>query len=168
MVPDVSKGKQKADKLHWTEHGTLCENRGMSQEGQRPNRSIVNWLGLGALVLMVVGLIRLSGGNRPPAELPQPSPSLPLAGEMTSPTAPASPELVGLTPSPTRQTPPASDLDSPLPASLTSPLSADLSSPLPSPVVSLPPTPTSPVQVDGFYLTVLHTNDTWGYLLPCG
>jgi hypothetical protein len=140
----------------------------MTQEEQRSNRSILNWLGLGALVLLVVGLVRLSGGNRPPAELPQASPSPVTAEDLVSPTRPASPDLVGLTPSPTRQTPPEADLDSPLPASLTSPLSADLSSPLPSPVVSLPPTPTPPVQVDGFHLTVLHTNDTWGYLLPCG
>ena len=140
----------------------------MSQEQQRPNRSIVNWLGLGALVLLVVGLVRLSGGNRPPSELPQPSPSPFMAGDLASPTAPASPDLVDLTPAPTRQTAPAVDLDSPLPASLTSPLPADLNSPLPSPVVSLPPAPLSPANVDDFQLTVLHTNDTWGYLLPCG
>jgi hypothetical protein len=140
----------------------------MSQKRQRPNRSIVNWLGLAALVLLVVGLIRLSGGNRPPAELPQSSPSPVTEGDLASPTEPTSADLVGPTPSPTRQTPSEADLDSPLPASLTSPLSADLNSPLPSPVVSLPTALPPPAQADGLQVTVLHTNDTWGYLLPCG
>ena len=53
----------------------------------------------------------------------------------------------------------AQDLSSPLPAALLSPISAVQESPLPSPTRFAEP---------GFHLTVLHTNDTWGYLNPCG
>jgi hypothetical protein len=87
------------------------------------------------------------------------------------------------------------DLSSPLPAALLSPMSpaqesplpgtsratlapTALSSPLPSPtaVPELPvatPSPTAPsltrpIGPDDFQVTVLHTNDTWGYLNPCG
>jgi 2',3'-cyclic-nucleotide 2'-phosphodiesterase (5'-nucleotidase family) len=52
---------------------------------------------------------------------------------------------------------PAPKLGNPLP--LSSPLGA-----LKSPVVL--PMATAPAA--SFQLTVLHTNDTWGYLFPCG
>jgi 2',3'-cyclic-nucleotide 2'-phosphodiesterase (5'-nucleotidase family) len=41
-----------------------------------------------------------------------------------------------------------------------SPLASPAKSPVASPAVTLPPA--------SFQLTVLHTNDTWGYLFPCG
>lgn len=45
---------------------------------------------------------------------------------------------------------------------LSSPLGAQRS-PLAQPSAPAAPLPSSP-----FSLTVLHTNDTWGYLAPCG
>jgi hypothetical protein len=45
------------------------------------------------------------------------------------------------------------------PSPLASPLGA-LESPVASPAVTL--------SLASFQLTVLHTNDTWGYLVPCG
>ena len=45
------------------------------------------------------------------------------------------------------------------PSPLVSPLGAP-KPPVASPAVTLPPA--------SFQLTVLHTNDTWGYLFPCG
>jgi len=45
------------------------------------------------------------------------------------------------------------------PSPLASPLGAP-KSPVASPAVTLSPA--------SFQLTVLHTNDTWGYLFPCG
>lgn len=48
------------------------------------------------------------------------------------------------------------------PSPLSSPLGA-LRSPLPQPTAPAARQPSST-----FSLTVLHTNDTWGYLLPCG
>lgn len=44
-----------------------------------------------------------------------------------------------------------------------SPLLSPMRSPI-SPVAS----PTATVPPASLQLTVLHTNDTWGYLLPCG
>jgi len=41
-----------------------------------------------------------------------------------------------------------------------SPLASPDKSPVASPAVTLSPA--------SFQLTVLHTNDTWGYLFPCG
>jgi len=155
MAHEVSKVKGKVDKPHWTGESNLCENRGMSQEQQRTGRSVGSWLGLGVLVLLAVGLVRLSAVNHPATESAEPSPSPFTALEPTlpSPTLPASPV--------------PTELSSPLPASFASPLPAGLNSPLPSPS-PLPPTPPSPAEVDGFQLTVLHSNDTWGYLVPCG
>lgn len=127
----------------------------MSQEQQHAGRSVGSWLVLGVLVLLVVGLVRLSAVNQPAAEPAEPSPSVFTALELASP----SPTLLA-SPVPT-------ELSSPLPASFASPLPAGLNSPLPSPS-PLPSTPPSPAEVDGFQLTVLHSNDTWGYLLPCG
>ena len=94
-------------------------------------KSIYNWLGLGVLALIVLGLGYVTMSSRPETK-PDEAPSPPLL-------------------------PP-----SPLTAS--SPLSADLASPLPT---QAPPTLTTEAILP-FELTVLHTNDTWGYLLPCG
>jgi len=41
-----------------------------------------------------------------------------------------------------------------------------LSSAAPTPTPTIPPTPTPTPQP--ITLTVLHTNDTWGYVRPCG
>ena len=38
---------------------------------------------------------------------------------------------------------------------------------LPSPTVVSPPAP-SPVTKGTLGLTIVHSNDTWGYLAPCG
>ena len=110
-------------------------------------RSILNWLGLGVLALLVVGLIWQSGGVRPTDE----------------PKGTVSPAFFTL------------DLSSPLPAAMLSPVSAALNSPLPEqesapmpPLMATPIPTTVPADVTGLQLTVLHTNDTWGYLLPCG
>ncbi len=94
------------------------------------HKSIYNWLGLGVLALIVLGLgyVTMSGRTetKPDETLsPPPLPPSPLAS---------------------------------------SPLSADLASPLPT---QAPPTLTAEAILP-FELTVLHSNDTWGYLLPCG
>ena len=71
----------------------------------------------------------------------------------------------------------SSPLSSPLGTVLASPLPMTLASPLPTPsltpslVPSLSPTvrPTIAARPEtALALGVLHTNDTWGYLLPCG
>ena len=95
------------------------------------HKSIYNWLGLGVLALIVLGLGYLTMSGRPETESDE-------------------------TPSP----PPSSSLTVSSP--LSSPLSADLASPLPT---QAPPTAEA---ILPFELTVLHSNDTWGYLLPCG
>lgn len=111
----------------------------MQQHDHSVQRSVLNWLGLVILALVVVGLVYASGKGQSRSEREDVRP-------FSSPTA---------------------ALLSPQPVTLLSPLSAEVSSPLPSP----PPT-THPATPDGdrdiFRLTLLHTNDTWGYLLPCG
>jgi 2',3'-cyclic-nucleotide 2'-phosphodiesterase (5'-nucleotidase family) len=85
------------------------------------HKSIYNWLGLGLLALVALGLCYLTMSGRPETE--------------------------------SDESPPAS-------SPLSSPLPADLASPLPT---------QAPLTAEAtFELTVLHTNDTWGYLLPCG
>ena len=127
----------------------------MNHKEQHPDKSIRNWLGLGALALLVIGLIRLSGSTQLTAEAEDTAAPSITTLELTSP-LPA--EIPSRLPSP---------LDSPLPAEILSPLPPALDSPLPTPVfAAVSETDTAPV--DGFRLTVLHTNDTWGYLLPCG
>ena len=105
----------------------------------------MNWLGLGAAALLVVGLMWQSRGTRSTVE----------------PQETVSPAFTNL------------DVSSPLPTAILSPTLATLNSPLPVPTPVLPPLPTPLAttvltQVAGLQLTVLHTNDTWGYLLPCG
>lgn len=121
----------------------------MNQTEHLSRKSILNWLGLGLLGLLVFGLLRLAHNDRPAAERQEV----------------ASPALI------------AQDLSSPLAAALLSPISAAQESPLPSPTAALEsavraPSPTAPpptrLSGPGFHLTVLHTNDTWGYLNPCG
>jgi hypothetical protein len=127
----------------------------MNHTKQSSIKSILNWLGAGVLVLFVVGLVYLTMSGRP----------------VTEPTDAGRPHQKPFLLSP------SGDLNSPLPAAMSSPLPAALNSPLPveapmitvspQPIVSLtPPLPTSSSTT--FQLTVLHTNDTWGYLLPCG
>jgi 2',3'-cyclic-nucleotide 2'-phosphodiesterase (5'-nucleotidase family) len=119
-------------------------------------RSLYDWLGLGVLALIVIGLLYLTNSNRPKSENADESPPT----LETSPSSETQHLLAG-TPSP-------SPLPlSPLPADLSSPLSADLNSPLPT-RASPPPAVAPPDSGASFELTVLHTNDTWGYLLPCG
>lgn len=147
--------------------GKMCDNRSMNDKEPFPRRSILNWLGLALFGLLVFGLVRSTQDDQPAAERQEAS----------------SPASV------------TDDLSSPLPAALLAPTSpaqesplvetsratlapTALSSPLPSPT-ALPestvahPSPTEPPQkqpagADRFQVTVLHTNDTWGYLNPCG
>jgi 2',3'-cyclic-nucleotide 2'-phosphodiesterase (5'-nucleotidase family) len=112
---------------------------------QPSTRSIFNWLGAGVLVLFVAGLIYFTMSGRPTAEPNRAPSSLSLSD----------------------------DLSSPLPAAMFSPLPAALNSPLPAKaptatVSPTPPLPTPPGKSTAFQLTVLHTNDTWGHLFPCG
>ena len=122
----------------------------MRHREEFPGRSILSWLGLAALVLLVIALIRLSDSGRSTAE----------PDETSSPPF-TTPDLFSPVPSQTSGHA-SSAVDSPLPASASSPLSMDLGSPLPA---ASPAAPTSTVPLR---LVVFHTNDTWGYLLPCG
>jgi 2',3'-cyclic-nucleotide 2'-phosphodiesterase (5'-nucleotidase family) len=115
----------------------------MNQAQQPPGKSIFNWLGAGLLALLVIGLVYLTTRSRPAVE---PGASSPLS---SSPSAPLSPLTVALD-SPLRAEPP--------PAT---------ASPSPSPTPVALPT-ASPEPSEALQLTVLHTNDTWGYLWPCG
>jgi len=68
-----------------------------------------------------------------------------------------------------RATPPvvAQSTPAPVATSTTRPTSTATAVPSPTPLPQTPtPTPTSPAQP--FTLTLLHTNDTWGYTEPCG
>lgn len=99
----------------------------MSHNEGFPRRSILNWLGVGALALLAVGLIQLSKEAQPARVSTRTSPlSSPLTAALSSPIATAT--TFAAAKAPTTATASAAD----------------------------------------FQLTVLHTNDTWGYLLPCG
>ncbi|MDY7039621.1 MAG: hypothetical protein SVX38_02015 [Chloroflexota bacterium] len=49
-------------------------------------------------------------------------------------------------------------------------MAATATSPAPTPTPTAPPTdsPTPSATPQPITLTILHTNDTWGYVLPCG
>ncbi len=113
------------------------------------HKSLYNWLGLGVLALIALGLGYLTMSGRPEAESDESLPSLQL-----SPSSQVATQVA-------TQVAATSPLAAP--SQLTSPLSANLASPLPT---QAPPTAEAPAT--SFELTVLHTNDTWGYLLPCG
>jgi hypothetical protein len=54
-------------------------------------------------------------------------------------------------------------------ASLSSLAEKTLSPPSPKVGALTAPLPSNPLaEIDGLQLTLLHTNDTWGYLGPCG
>ena len=147
-VEYVSKVKRKADKPHWTPPRELCDNGGMSSRS-----SILNWLGLAILALLVVALILLSRGGERAAE--------PASAECSSPLAAcASPLAVALT-SPLLATQ-ATAILSPSPTVVAA--QATRSS-APSPTV---PAPTTAAPASDLELTLVHSNDTWGYLAPCG
>ena len=132
----------------------------MSLREPSSGKHIVIFLGLGILILVAVGVARLSRGSR------------------------LSPEAEGTTSSRLS----APDLRSTLPTLAFSPIQADVASPLSPPRVlqdaslpstigvpqsPLPPTSTTTLPLPDaekadIQLTILHTNDTWGYLLPCG
>jgi hypothetical protein len=127
----------------------------MNHKELRPNKPIRNWLGLGVLALFVIGLIRLSGSAQPTAEAEDTAAPSIKAFALSSPIS--------------------AEIFSPLPPSMESPLQAEILSPLPPTLDSPLPThafaavsETDTAPADGFRLVVLHTNDTWGYLLPCG
>jgi hypothetical protein len=141
----------------------MWDNTGVNPTRQSYFKSTFGWLVTGVLIFMIV-VVNLTVGCQStdePRERPSPtdSPSSPLTSALSSPLPDA--------------------LSSPLTPTLSSPLSVapnapqpvetppTMASPLPSPTIDVLPTlstgPSSP-----FQLTVLHTNDTWGYLLPCG
>lgn len=113
----------------------------MNHTQQSTPNTILNWLGAGVLALLVLGLLYVTIDHR---STEQPAATSPLSSA-----APVAPD------------------------ELASPLAVALSSPLPpaapaavAPSATPPPTPLA--QATALDLTVLHTNDTWGYLLPCG
>ena len=107
--------------------------------------SIWNWLGLALLLLLVVALILLSRGGERAAELAPAERSSPLAALAS----------------------PLSAQESPLAVALTSPLPAAQVRPTPSPSPTLA-APMATAPAGDLELTLLHSNDTWGYLAPCG
>jgi hypothetical protein len=139
----------------------------MNQKESFPRRSILNWLGLGLIGLLMFGLLRLTQDDQIAAELQEASVPASVTQDLSSPLPAAL--LSPMSPS----------QESPLPGALTATLAPTApSSLLPSPTavpespVAAPsptaPPPAQPVGSDHFHLTVLHTNDTWGYLNPCG
>ena len=125
--------------------------------------STSRWLVTGVLILMFV-VVNLTVGCQStgePQERPSPTDGLssPLTSALSSPLPDALSSPLALT------------LSAPLSAGPNAPQPAEtppvIVSPLPSPTIDVLPTltagPSSTLQ-----LTVLHTNDTWGYLLPCG
>jgi len=150
VVEYVSKVKRKADKPHWTPPRELCDNERM------PKRSpILNWLGLAVLVLLVVALILLSRGGEQAAE--RSSPLAVLASPLSAHESPLAAALLSPLPG-TR----ATAIPSPSPT-----VAEALVTRIPSPSPTVP-APTATVAAGGLRLTLVHTNDTWGYLLPCG
>ena len=140
----------------------MWDNHSVNPTRQSYIKSTSRWLVIGVLIFMVV-VVNLAVGCQStdePRERPFPtdSPSSPLTSALSSPLPDA--------------------LSSPLTLTLSAPLSAGpnapqpvetpptIASPLPSPTVDVLPTQTAGPSL--FQLTVLHTNDTWGYLLPCG
>jgi hypothetical protein len=101
-------------------------------------RSLLNWLGLGAILLLIAALIHISGGKQPDA-----------------------------TKTDERSQQVSFDASSPILAIESSPLESPLRPPVPtaSPQVAQA---TPPLDGTNPSLTILHTNDTWGYLTPCG
>ncbi|MBC7252193.1 MAG: hypothetical protein H5T62_18185 [Anaerolineae bacterium] len=55
---------------------------------------------------------------------------------------------------------------SPTPTATATAVAAATSSPTPTSTPTASPSPTS--EPSAFELTILHTNDTWGYVYPCG
>ncbi len=69
--------------------------------------------------------------------------------------APPSPTAVSLAPSPTKTKPPTATRTS---------TATNTPQPTDTPLPTVTPTPTA-LPID---ITIVHTNDTWGYLWPCG
>ena len=140
----------------------------MTKTSTRKNSS--GWLALGAVALGIlcagIGIWILSWSPRPETlaagNTPVPAatrPSLPTAiAAVPSPTpSPTTRTQATPTASPTR----AAVQPTPTVAQLTPTAAAAQPTPLPSPTPTLLP--------EGyFYLTIVHSNDTWGYTLPCG
>jgi hypothetical protein len=133
----------------------------MTENGPRDQTAKQNtgrWIAYGAIlagvICIVVGVAILSW-----------TPETPAAAANTHPTPDAHPQVA---------TSPLNTLVilTPLPAttSLPKPTATRIVAPThtPSPQVT-PDTPT-PVQLTGglFHLAIVHSNDTWGYTLPCG
>jgi hypothetical protein len=141
----------------------MWDNRNMNPKRQSYTKSNPGWLVTGILTFFVL-VVNLTVGCQSNGEPPErPSPTVTLSSPLTS----------------ALSSPLTSALSSPLTSALSSPLSAAPNSPqpvetltatvspLPSPTRDALPTVT-PGPSTSFQLTVLHTNDTWGYLLPCG
>jgi len=105
--------------------------------------SLRHWLAAGSLGLALLGVFYLTARHQPSILSETRSPLLSPLAQATSP-------LVVATSAP----PPVNvEVPSPAPTSTSWPTS--------------PPAPMSS-QSPNLTLTVLHTNDTWGYLRPCG
>jgi hypothetical protein len=103
----------------------------MDRDTDNSSKSILNWAGLGLLIILIVGAILVS---RKASPLDEPSKST-----LDSVTAFSVSEPLAVSPLSTR--------------------ALKETSPVPSPTA---------VPSADFQIAVLHTNDTWGYLLPCG
>jgi len=140
----------------------MWDNTNVNPTRQSYFESTSRWLVTGILILMVV-VVNLTVGCQStdePRESPSPTDSLssPLTFALSSPLPDALSSPLTLT------------LSSPMSAAPNAPQPVETSptraSPLPSPTVDVLPTQTA--GPSPFQLTVIHTNDTWGYLLPCG
>jgi hypothetical protein len=122
-----------------------------------PKRDVRGWLALGAVLLgllyVVAGVWVLSRSSSARAARLEPQ-------ETATPVLPATPTALATAtrrPDPT-PTPQASNTP-------VEPTSTATSTPLPSPTASKPVVEPGDGILD---LTIVHTNDAWGYLLPCG
>jgi hypothetical protein len=133
----------------------------MDLKRQLPGRQAVNLLGLGILVLLAIGVFYLSRDLPVPTESDETGPSLVSPLDRSSPLSAAASSPI----SPRTSSP----LPSPLavPGSALQPPPSVSDSPLPPTASVILPHPDAVPSAD-IQLTVLHTNDTWGYLMPCG
>ena len=158
----MSEHRRVADNSHWTGLTKRATMHNMDQDASSSTKPILSWLGLGILLLALLALVLFSQGSEPPSEPARSTIFSPIVESTLFPTAIGSPS------------PLSAALNSPVLANVTPIKPEQILQPVPAPPDSALPPATDPgpalptTSEDDFHLTVLHTNDTWGYLLPCG
>jgi hypothetical protein len=133
----------------------------MGRDLDTPGKSILNWAGLGLLILLIIGTILLSRESGPfdqPGESASNGSSIPIVSELLADSPLVTPDFAVAAPVSSPTAVPGANLL----ATARAPIS-----PLAS-TTSDSHAPSTPISGADIQIAVLHSNDTWGYLLPCG